>query len=243
MPVRKYQLGPDEGIPASFEDYLTRAEISEHLRLTASGKAAGRPILAGDVPATNRAFASWSLFLISNPAWLGADAGAKMKALYDSYEKFAVAIGGHHAAVWFGKVWPEQAAAKPREAPLQIDTERCADYAKAYGLDLAASPHVVVTTRPPSLADPADDYVVLSLNGLKPDSVTALLTRLADQLVHDRLDEAQLHSQAWWLKWKDAAIAVLGAATEVARRVTVRIKAGVVDVTIPGDKAPPAKKD
>jgi hypothetical protein len=182
------------------------------------------------------------LFLISNPAWLGPDGVAKIKSLYDSYHSFAAAIGGHHAAVWFGKAWPDKAKPDTTQAPAQIDTDRCAEYATKLGLNLAESPHVVVTTKYPSLEEHLGDAIVLSLNELSPESTTALLTALATQLVNAKLDEVELRSERWWLTWRDIAKHVFETVKGLADYASLSIKTGILNFTIQGTKAGSTKK-
>lgn len=241
MTVEIFNLSASESIPSTYEDYLTEGERFDHIRRTAKGLA-GLPILH-DVPAkTRRSFATWSLFLISNPAWLGPDAITKIRSLYDSYRSFAFAIGGRHAAVWFGRVWPEDAPPDPKQPPLQIDTNRCAEYSAKLGLNLAESPHVVVTTKYPSLNDSLGDAVVLSLNGLSAESTTTLLTHLATQLVSAKLDQVELNSERWWLTWRDVATQVFQAAKHLVDYASFTIRTGIVNFTIQGSKAAAAKK-
>src|SRR5580704_9929720 len=127
-----FDLQPTDSIPEMFKDYLTQAEILKILRDTSAGRYAGKPIREGAMPTTYRGFTTWSLFLISNPAWLRADSH-QIESLRHSYWGFARAIGGHHAAVWFAKELPESGGTN---GAVQIDSERCAAYAEKLHLDL-----------------------------------------------------------------------------------------------------------
>jgi len=233
MTFRVLNLAPGETVPSGFEDYLTPAEIAHANKLTSSGRAAGFPIRAGEPVRTNRVFTSWSLFLISNPTWL-TDASDRVAALYDSYLGYARAIGGHHAAVWFGRAPTADGAAKP--SARDIDTDRCADVAAKLGLDVAKGPHVVVLTTHPSATEALKDYVVLELNGLGVAATQALLTLLASQLVSAKLDQAALASKAWWLSWREAvanAYAVLDKHVLSRLKVTANEKGVAVSLEPP----------
>ncbi len=214
----EFDLQPTETIPDVFKDYLTFAEISKIRRDTAAGRYAGKPIPEGAMPSTYRAFTSWSLFLITNPAWLRED-GHQIESLRQAYWGFARVIGGHHAAVWFAKKLPEGEGINAA----QIDSERCTLYAESLHLDLRKGPHIVVSLVLPSLEKPFTPAVVLELSSLSPSSTQTLLTELANQLVNSGLSEAALKSTQWRLKWKDAATKALQMLGELARWVTITI--------------------
>jgi hypothetical protein len=232
--VKIYDLNRTEGIPSSYEDYLTHKEVSEILRRTSRGEIAGYPILDGTAR-TNRAISSWSLFLLANPAWLGPGSSEKIRFLFESYLAFARAIGGRHAAVWFGKMWPKDPSSETDLAH-RIDTERCASYYEKLRLSLKRSPHVLVTTRHPDRENSLEGSVILELNRLKPDSTIALLTELGTQLLQARLDGNELASQERWLRWRDLIASVYAGLGSIAQRARFTFRTGVIDVTIPPAK-------
>lgn len=233
--MNTYELASAEFIPSDYEDYLTQSEISEYIGGASRHGFVGKPILADEAVKTRRAYNSWSLFLISNPTWLGPDGASKIESLYESYRAFARAIGGKHAAVWFGKVWPEGAKSTKQRKELlaRIDTDRCAAYCTKLALPLAESPHVVVTTKHPDVKEPLEDSIVLGLEGLSPESTIALLTELGTQLLSAKLDASNLHSEIWWLKWRDVITRIYEQFSSVLSRSKFTIKTGVLNVTIP----------
>lgn len=231
--MHTFDLEPIHSVPEFFKDSLTREEISGVLRDTAKGKYAGKPILADDLPETYRAFTTWSLFLVSNPAWLREDNFQKVAGLRQAYWGFARAIGGRHAAVWFAKKAHEASGA---DAAMLIDDERCAAYAEKLGLDLRKSPHVVVTAELPALDRNFTPSILLELNGLSPSSTETLLTELANQLVNKKLNEVGLKSEQWWLGWRDAATKTLEKLRKIAQWVTITVNTqgeATVKITAP----------
>ena len=239
-PPTVWDLQPEmTELPESYEGFLTAGEKQKILAECAnSKKIACYPIQEGDLPKTRRYFNSYSLFLISSPEWLGPDGSDQIAALYKAYEGFARAIGNDHAAVFFWKKAPKKVDGKLVGADLaaNIDASRCTEYEKAFKLDISQSPHVVVTKARPSPTGLTTDYIILQLNGLTPSSTGVFLTKLADQLVSDKLDQEELGSERWWLTWRDVVIKVYQSVSVLAGHSKVTIKGGPVEVEMNGEK-------
>ncbi len=234
-----FNLEPAAGIPDDYSRPLTAAELTAIRRdCIKKGGPKCKPIPEGQLPSTRRFYTTWSLFLISNPSWLTGDSSEKITSLYNSYLGFARATGGQHAAVWFWKKAPKIEGEKVIGADLaaNIDTDRCTVFTRKLNLDIAKSPHVLVTTSYPSLQSRFKDYIVLELGGLRPESTVDLLTVLGDQLLQGKLDQKALNSKLWWLGWKDAASKTLVVLSELAAHVKFKIKTSVLDITIDGKK-------
>src|SRR5262252_9584418 len=227
MVMRDYTLLPDQEIPVSYEKDVT-FEL-----LNASARPGGpklKPILAGDQVFKTENFDTWSLFLISNPGWLRDDNSAQIEELHQAYLGFGRAIGGDHAAVWFGK--PASDAETSTNPAARIDAERCAEYARQLQLDLAKSPYIVVTTERPDLSQPLLQLVVLELGSLKASSAQKLLTELASQLVNARLDQVALKRDEWFLIWRDCARAALQTLAHLVQSVSISFKNGEWKLTL-----------
>jgi hypothetical protein len=239
VPPTVWDLQPGASLPESYEGAMDEAEKQRILKECAnSKKVACFPILEGDIPKTHRYFQSYSLFLISSPEWLGPDSTDQIASLYKAYEAFARAIGNDHAAVFFWKKSPKKIDGKLVGADLaaNIDANRCAEYEKAFKLDISQSPHVVVTKTRPSPAGSLTDFIILQLNGLSPSSTEKFLTTLADQLVGDKLDQEKLGSDRWWLTWRDVVVKVYQGVSGLAGHSKVTIKGGPVELEVNGEK-------
>jgi hypothetical protein len=235
-----WDLEPGAGVPTSYPDYLTEAEKLNSLKLC-SGKrprADCFPILEGELSRTNRSFRTYSLFLISNPSWLGPDSDAQLIALYKAYEGFARAIGNDHAAVFFWKKAPKKIDGKPAGADLAslIDASRCTEYEKGLQLDISASPHVLVTKTSPNPTTPLGEYVLIQLNGLSPAATETLIGKLAVQLVDQKLNQDELNSDRWWLTWRDVATSIYQGFANIVGHSKMKIKGGPVQIEMDGTK-------
>lgn len=142
-------------------------------------------------------FKSWSLFLICNPAWLLPDREDDIRALYARYRTFGKAIGDKHLAIWFRKEKRTQERVQE-----ELDVERSAELCAKFRLLPSESPHVLVTTKYPGLAEPLGNYFVLKLRGLKPKQIEKVLAVLADQLVVTGLRQDVLDSKVYWRSWE-----------------------------------------
>lgn len=242
-PPLVWDLKPGEDFPESYVAMGTEAEKQETLKSclhqrSRLGNMDCYPIREGDIFTVHRFFKTYSLFLISNPEWLGPSSDSKIAGLYSAYEAFARAIGDGHAAVFFWKREPAKKDGKLLGSDLaaRIDASRCTEYEKALGLKISSSPHLVVTTKRPTPTTSLGDYVLLELGDLSPESTEKLMTKLADGLVAGNLSAEELNSAKWWLSWRDVATDVLRGLAEVAAHIKVKIKSEFVDVEIDGHK-------
>jgi hypothetical protein len=243
LPPPVWDLMPGEDLPESYVAMGTETEKQETLKSclherTRPGHLDCYPLREGDIFTVHRAFKTYSLFLISNPEWLGPSSDGKIAGLYSAYKAFARAIGNEHAAVFFWKKEPAKKDGKLSGSDLaaQIDASRCTAYEKTLGLTISSSPHVVVTTKRPTPTTSLGDYVLLQLGDLSPESTDKLLTKLADGLVAGNLSAEELNSAKWWLGWRDVATDVLRGLAEIAAHIKVKIKSEFVDVEIDGHK-------
>jgi len=216
LPPPVWNLGPQDELPESYVALGTTAEKQETLKSCLPnrlhvGNPDCYPIREGDIFTVHRYFKTYSLFLISNPEWLGPDSDGKIAGLYNAYEAFARAIGDEHAAVFFWKKAPAKKDGKLVGSDLaaQIDASRSTEYEKALGLKISSRPHLVVTTKRPTPTTSLGDYVLLQLGDLSPESTGTLLTKLADGLVAGSLSSEDLSSAKWWLSWRDVAPSLL----------------------------------
>lgn len=80
MALHEHWLLPEQPVPENYSTNVT----SEILRMTSTGRIAGKPILADEMVMAPRQFATWSLFLISNPSWLRVDSSDRIRSLHKS---------------------------------------------------------------------------------------------------------------------------------------------------------------
>jgi hypothetical protein len=221
-------LAPTDEVPQTY-GYKTYVDVlSDYLKLPKG--AHGYPVYAdGHAERWEDAtFSTWSLFLIANPSWLTPWSAERIEKLHECYIGFARAIGGAHAAVWFGADPSSRrhSSVAAQDVGAQIDTERCAKYSAQLGLDLARSPHVIVTTSYPA-EEPLRDCIVISLNGLSVDSTLSLLTLLGTELINEKLKPFYLDAKRWWLVWKDVLSSVKAKFTDAAAGVSADVSASV----------------
>jgi hypothetical protein len=157
-------------------------------------------------------FKTWSLFPISNPAWLGTSTADKINELFESFIGFARAIGHNHAAVWFGELpWKgldDRSNLEAFDLAAHIDSNRSAAYCAKFGLDVAKGPHILALSNHPD-SERTEVDVLLELNGLSPESTRSLLAALATQLLNKKISEKDLQSKKWRLAWRDACKSVI----------------------------------
>jgi hypothetical protein len=102
-----WDLDPGSDVPTSYSGFMTAGEKQNILKGCATGKQKCFPLPAEDLPKPKaRYFKSYSLFLISNPAWLGPNSDGRIVGLHQAYQAFSRAIGSDHAAVFFWKKRP-----------------------------------------------------------------------------------------------------------------------------------------
>lgn len=152
---------------------------------------------------------SWSLFLICNPAWVVPEGASNLESLYSQFQAFGGVLGPEHVAVWFWSrewSWDEQ-----EELHTAVDVVRSSAFCSLLDLPLGDSPYVVVTTEYPGEARVStypetfhkpENFYVLALNGVPASEATELLTRLANQIVAERLTEVDLGSEGYWRRWQ-----------------------------------------
>lgn len=176
-------------------------------------------------------FNSWSLFLVSNPAWLQSEREEMLHALYRQFRIYGAVIGPKHLAVWFSKISPPLC---PGSLATCVDLARSSQYCSKYKLLPSEGPHILVTTTYPNLDAPVGDYFVVKLNGADSADIIALITKLSDQLLVEGLDQAQLDSEQYWRKWQGAYVAVREKLGNFIKKVTVSIDTKFFKVEIVG---------
>jgi hypothetical protein len=236
-PRQVWDLDSGSDVPTFYSGFMTEAEKQDILKGCVTGKQKCFPLPAEDLPKPKaRYFKSYSLFLISNPAWLGPNSDSRIVGLHQAYQAFSRAIGNDHAAVFFWKKAPKIVDGKLAGTDLasQIDANRCTEYEKALNLDLSASPHILVTRSVPNPKAPLGEYVLLQLNGLSPDATEILISKLADQLVGNKLDRDDLDSARWWLTWRDVAMSLYEGFASLVGHSKFKIKGGPVELELDG---------
>lgn len=176
-------------------------------------------------------YRTWSLFLICNPAWLDGREELRVEDLRRQFELFGDVIGGKNLAVWFAPV-----GSSVGQAGRVLDISRNVEFCDKYQLLRSESPHIITTTSDPNLDVPAGDQWILSLSGQTSGQIMNLLTKLADQLTVENLDQEQLGSEQWWRSWFSAFDRTLLAAAEIASRVKLTIKTANFSVEIAYDR-------
>jgi hypothetical protein len=137
-----------------------------------------------------------------------------------------------HYAVWFWRTIPNWS--DPGHLAQGIDTDRSAKFCEKFHLLPSEGPHVLVTTNYPDLRAPVGHFVVLRLNGLEADDFITLLTKLADQLEVEGLDQKSLDSKAYWLSWERSAKKVFNVLGDAVKKVKLSIHAGPVQAEVEG---------
>jgi len=171
-------------------------------------------------------FGSWSLFLVCNPAWLLKENQDRLHDLRLQFAAFSEAIGPKHLAVWFSKQEAES-----------VDADRSSLYCEKFRLLPSEGPHVFVTTTYPDLDEPAlNHYVILKLNGLNAPDTTSLLTKLADQLLIQGLQQADLDSERWWRAWQRSFEVTRTKLAAFTKKVRVSIHTKFCDAEIEGGR-------
>jgi len=131
-------------------------------------------------------YETYTLFLICNPQWLDQGKNAELIQLYREFTNFGRAIGHENAAVWFltidNHLYQEMQVAK------NMDIERSVRFCKSWKLKPSEGPHIVVTSTFPDEAHltaglPAHN-AVYKLGNMAPEQISALLTKLTDELVY-----------------------------------------------------------
>lgn len=196
---------------------------------------AGEPIpkerwesgVAGE-PIPKERYESWSLFLISNPEWLSSENNEKLMNLYEQFKVFGEVIGPKHLATWFWKRYPEGTLADA------VDVGRCSQYCAKFGLLPSKSPHVLITTSYPDLNAPVGNYCVLELNQANAKDITALLTKLADQLLVQGLRQTDLDSEQYWRAWQRTFEGTKSSLAKITKKVRLTVDTKFFKVEIGG---------
>ncbi|HWP60687.1 MAG TPA: hypothetical protein VNL14_22525 [Candidatus Acidoferrales bacterium] len=197
---------------------------------SAAGQAIWEPVVAGQPIPKN--YQSWSVFLICNPQWYLAESGQRLQTLHEHFRSFGRAIGARHVAVWF---WRSAPAAGGSFGPDNIDADRNAAFCEKFKLAPSASPYVVVTTSYPDLkAQELAREVVIELNNLPPADVGNLLTRLADQLLAQKLAQEEFDSAQYWSAWRRSFESVRDVVAGFVQKVKLTIDTKFVKLEIEG---------
>src|SRR3954462_7932703 len=86
-PREVWDLDSGSDVPTSYSGFMTEGEKQDILRGCATGKQKCFPLPAEDLPKPkSRYFKSYSLFLISNPAWLGPNSDGRIVGLHQAYQ-------------------------------------------------------------------------------------------------------------------------------------------------------------
>ncbi|HEY7711307.1 MAG TPA: hypothetical protein VIG57_14910 [Candidatus Entotheonella sp.] len=183
---------------------------------------------------------SWSLFLVCNPTWLGSGNAEKIHALYEQFQTFGRAIGPRHMAVWFWKrrrsdpstfneflasqtkktLWRQETVAEIVARTLDVD--RHVAYCEKHGLLPGDSPHVLVTTTYPE-EEKLENKVVIRLARADAAEITALLTKIADQLLVEGLSQEAIDTEQYWQSWLRGLRAAVRPVTALMERIAITV--------------------
>jgi hypothetical protein len=184
---------------------------------------------------------SWSLFLVCNPVWLGRGNTDKIHMLYEHFKAFGRAIGPKHLAVWFWKhgrsgsnpstfdtFLAAQSKATPQEETVAeivartLDVDRHVTYCEKHGLLPSDSPHVLITTTYPE-NNLLENKVVIRLARADAAEITALLTKIADQLLVEGLSQEAIDTEQYWQSWLRGLRAVVRPVTALMERIAITV--------------------
>lgn len=136
-------------------------------------------------PIPQRAYKTWSLFLVCNPQWMAGDKSQDLNELHKAFEAFGQTIGPDNVAVWF---WKHKY--KVSTTLEDVDLERSSKFCRAFKLPPSKGPYIFVTStyldesHLPSKLPP--DSAWFELGSMKPAEISELLAHLADDLVANR---------------------------------------------------------
>lgn len=158
-------------------------------------------------PIPREPFNSWSLFLVSDPAWLLPSQESVFLDLKVRYIAFGKATGPTHAAVWFEPFVPSRIRDDGKVLSWKniqgaVDIERNIEYCRRFNLTPSEGPHIVVTTIHPDDWHAGDPAVVLAFAGQSARVIQAQLSKLNDQIAAGRLSQEELNSVRWWTAWQ-----------------------------------------
>lgn len=197
-------------------------------------------LYTSDAPITAADYESWSLFLVCNPQWALPQSQEQLWDLYKQFLAFGGVIGPSHAAVWFST---REDLSDPHTA---LDAVRSSAFCSRLELSPTQGPYVVVTTEYPGEGrvsaypdtfNRPENFYVFELNGLEASEITEVLSRLADQVVAQKIRETEPGSEDFWSKWQQAFAAVQGHLSGLSRRVRVSIQTSFFSVEIePGSE-------
>jgi len=130
-------------------------------------------------------FKTYSLFLVCNPQWLAPEKSEGLYGLYRQFESFGRTIGDDNAAVWFWKA--KQYVGNDSSLAENVDVERSVRFCQAWKLKPSEGPHLVVTTVYPDESSLSSGLpkgsAVYGLGNMSPKDISALLTKLTDDLI------------------------------------------------------------
>lgn len=119
-----------------------------------------------------------------------------------------------------------------------LDVDRNTQLCTSLKLPPTQSPYVIFTTSYPGEAlskkypltfpsmDSLKNRAVLSLNGASAADTTRILSKLADELVEDKLSRVPIDSREFWSTWQRVYEAVRDEITGLVSRVTVTFDTG-----------------
>lgn len=210
--------------------FASTTSISFSFAQTPMAAAPAEPIPTRGIPSS---FKSWSLFLICDPSWLMPQSQKSIENLYEEFLAYGDAIGPEHVAVWFWSVKPDALSRKGR-----LDVERNTRLCASLKLPPSKSPYLIFTTSYPGQAlsekypqtfpsmASLKNRAVLSLNGASAADTTRILSKLADELIEDKISHVPIDSSEFWTTWQKDYEAVRDEITGLVSRVTVTFDTG-----------------
>jgi hypothetical protein len=134
-----------------------------------------------DIPRDH--YDTWCLFLVCNQEWLAPEKSEDLYRLYEDFERFGRTIGDNNLAVWF---WKKGMRHIDQDLAENVDVERSIRFCKAFKLKPSSGPHILVLSSYPKVKRLPKDYAYYAyyaLGGMSPRAISALLGKIADELV------------------------------------------------------------
>jgi len=103
-----------------------------------------------------------------------------------------------------------------------LDVDRHVAYCEKHGLLPGDSPHVLVTTTYPE-EETLENTVVIRLARADAAEITALLTKIADQLLVEGLSQEAIDTEQYWQSWLRGLRAAVRPVTALMERIAITV--------------------
>jgi hypothetical protein len=103
-----------------------------------------------------------------------------------------------------------------------LDVDRHVAYCEKHGLLPGDSPHVLVTTTYPE-DETLENKVVIRLAHADAAEITALLTKIADQLLVEGLNQEAIDTEQYWQSWLRSLRSLFRPVTALMERIAITV--------------------